>query len=174
MMSIKITPLLVSICVSLAAGCQTHSEEASTDDKAGVEYSTTKPGAAVALDYTVEGEPEPGAMVIVHLEVTSANAAEAVQLSLNTDASLQLSLEEASVQFQDVPAGIVQTHQVTVTPQRSGRLFINAIVIVERAGTQSARTFTVPLQVGPTVVQKGAVAADENGERIISLPAEES
>jgi len=173
-MSMKIAPLLLSMVALATAGCQTRSQESNADNKAGADYSTQKPGAAVALDYTVEGEPELGAVVTVHLEVTSADAVDALQLSLSTDDSLQLSQAESSVQFQGVPAGVVQTHQVMVTPQRSGRLFINAIVIVDHAGTQSARTFTVPVQVGPEVAEKGAVAADGNGERIISLPAEES
>lgn len=170
----KIAPLLLSIFALVTTGCQTPSEEGGSANKGAGEYSTKKPGAAVALNYSVEGEPEPGTAVVVNLEVTAANAADVLQLSLSADDSLQLSLEETNVQFQDVKAGIVQTHQVMVTPVSAGRLFINAIVTVDRAGTQSARTFTVPIQVGPEVAEKADVGADENGERIISLPAEES
>ncbi len=172
-MSTRISPLLLGFFSLAIAGCQTPTDEGGTAQGNKGDYSTIKPGAAVALDYAVQGEAELGSLVSVQIEVTSANSADMLQLSLSADESLQLNPAQATVQYEDVQPAVVQTHQLEVTPQRSGRLFINAIVTVDREGNQSARTFTVPIQVGPEVADKDATPAD-GGEQIHSLPAEES
>ena len=169
----KIIQWSILTSVGLILGCQTPSDETNAGGQAGDGYSTVKPGAAVALDYTVEGETESGTPVSVLITLTSANAASTLQLSLSSDDSLQLADDQARADFQNVQPGVINTHRIQVTPQRNGRLYLNAIVTVQSSGGRSARTFSVPIQVGPEAsAQDDPPAGDEDG--VISLPAEET
>ena len=167
-------PLLVVAWLGLVA-CQTPVNEEQADAKTDPSYSTVKPGAPVALQFDLDGDPTLGAAIAVSLAVTSASVADSLQISLTGDDGLAISPEQAAVQFNAIEPGVEQTHVVNVTPQRNGRLFINVFVTLSREGQQSVRTFAIPLQVGPEVLQEKAPGVKgEDGERIISLPAEES
>jgi hypothetical protein len=168
------TPLLVIALLGLAA-CQTPVNEEQVGAKTDAGNSTVKPGAPVALEFATDGEPTLGAAIEVTLMVTSASPADGMQISLTADEGLAISPEQTAVQFSDVEPGVAQTHVINITPQLNGRLFINVFVTLDRASQQSVRTFAVPLQVGPEAVQEKAPQVKrEDGERIISLPAEES
>lgn len=166
--------VIVIALIGLGA-CQTPvNEQGGGKSEAG--YATVKPGAPVALEYDMGSDaPTLGSPVAVQLAITCASVADTLKVSLTGDDGLEIAPQQAAVEFTQVEPGVAQNHVVNVTPQRNGRLFINVFITVDQAGRQAVRTFAIPLQVGPPANQKEAAeVADEDGERIISLPAEES
>ena len=162
---------LISALLGLVA-CQ----GAVTGDQAGVSGpSSEKPGAPVALQFDIDRDATLGADVELRLTVTSASAADSMQISLSADDGLAISPGQATVRFSGIEPGVAEVHTIKVTPQRNGRLYVNVFVTLEQAGRQSVRTFAIPVQVGPEAAQKQAPELkEEDGERIMSLPADES
>ena len=66
--------------------------------------------------------------------------------------------------------------QVTVIPQREGRLYLNVSAEIETEIGMMAKVMAIPIQVGslrPTPQVNGELITGDDGEALISMPAKE-
>ena len=77
-----------------------------------------------------------------------------------------------------VPIGdqAYSAEQVTVIPQREGRLFLNISAEIDTEIGKMSKVMAIPIQVGsvrPTPQVNGELTTGEDGEALISMPAKE-
>jgi hypothetical protein len=146
---------------------------------ADADVSAGKPTAPIAIDYTVIGAPIVGQPVSINLEVSSMLPGRAVTLNYRINDPRNLSFPQA--QAQRVALGVLgdsdrAAQQVTVVPQREGRLYLNVSAEVETEEGVLLKSIAIPIQVGaaPRELQtNGEVGEDAQGEAIVSMPADE-
>jgi len=103
----------------------------------------------------------------------------AVTLNYRINDARNLSFPQA--QAQRVALGVLgdsdrAAQQVTVVPQKEGRLYLNVSAEVETDEGTLLKSMAIPIQVGsaPRELQtNGDVGEDAEGEAIVSMPAEE-
>ncbi|MGB5722755.1 MAG: hypothetical protein WBM34_18845, partial [Woeseiaceae bacterium] len=131
-----------------------------------------KPGAPFSLSYKVIGTPIVGSPVTVNLRVTSTLGSQPVKVSYRiNDASALMFHEAQPSEVEIAPADnesfVLQ--QVTVIPQREGRLYLNVGTSVETQDGSMSSMMAIPIQVGSggrDLQEQGEVQLDENGEAI--------
>ncbi len=131
-----------------------------------------KPGAPFSVSYKVIGTPIVGSPVTVDLRVTSTLGSEPVKISYRiNDASAMMFHEAQPAEVEMAPAAnddfIAQ--QVTVIPQREGRLYLNVGASVETENGSMSSMMAIPIQVGlggRELEEHGEVQLDENGEAV--------
>ena len=149
-------------------------------DADGAALSAGKPTAPVTIHYTVIGAAVVGQPVSVNLQVSSSEPDEAVTLEYRTsDTSAMLFPESQAQRIDLAPASDngPRVQQVTVIPQREGRLFLIVSAAVETANGTLFRSLAIPIQVGagasPPEVN-GELQEMPDGETVISMPASET
>jgi hypothetical protein len=146
----------------------------------GAEPSPGKPSAPVRIDYTVVGNPIVGQPVSINLEVSSPMRDRPVTLHYRINDARDLTFPQAQAQSVSLAAfGDAEraTRQVTVVPQREGRLYLNVSAEVETEGGTLLKSMAIPIQVGSAPRQQqtnGELKPDADGEPVISMPAEEN
>ena len=140
--------------------------------------SPGKPGAPVTIDYDVIGVPMVGHPVNVDIAVSSTRGDAPVKLRWHV-------LDTGSLAFPETQAREVslrvnprqaETRQVTIVPQRQGRLYLNVTAEVETPDGAMLKTIAIPIQVGSAPGEPeaaGEVKQDADGEAVMSLPADE-
>jgi hypothetical protein len=149
------------------------------DATADAAASPGKPTAPIAIDYQIIGTPIVGNPVSIDVNVSSTRGDVPIKLSYRIVDADSLSFAEA--QPQEVALGRVSerqpaVRQVTVIPQREGRLYLNVTAEIETPDGALIKSMAIPIQVGsgPGKREKnGEVTVDADGEAIISLPADE-
>ncbi|HEX2139118.1 MAG TPA: hypothetical protein VHG33_05340 [Woeseiaceae bacterium] len=177
--------------VAFAAGCKNAADESREPDAeaAGVEKTSAaapgeaspgKPSAPVDIDYDIVGVPIVGHPVNIDLAVSSTQGDAPVKLTWHVLDTGSLSFPESQLREVSlrVNARQAQTRQVTVVPQREGRLYLNVTAEVETADGAMLKSMAIPIQVGSAPGQQqqeqnGEVKQDSDGETIVSLPADE-
>jgi hypothetical protein len=134
-----------------------------------------KPGANVDLKYDILSKPEPGVPSEVKLAIVNGVSADRLTYKISGMDGLTLAgTLEGSV---DKPTkGQIIDHTFSLLPDKSGIYYATVTVMVENAGSQMGRTFSVPLLVGDVqATQKPAVAPqkDAKGQAIQPMKAEE-
>ena len=139
--------------------------------------SPGKPGAPVVIDYDIIGVPIVGHPVNIDLAVSSTRGDAPVRLSWHVLDSGSLSFPESQVRevAMRVTPRQVETRQVTVVPQREGRLYLNVTAEVETPDGAMLKSIAIPIQVGdapgePTPA--GELKEDAEGDAVMSLPAD--
>lgn len=140
--------------------------------------SPGKPSAPVAIDYDVIGVPIVGHPVNVDIAVSSTQGEAPVKLSWHVLDTGSLSFPES--QAREVSLRVNQrraeTRQVTIVPQREGRLYLNVTAEVDTPDGAMLKTMAIPIQVGGAPGEPeaaGEVKEDAEGEAVMSLPADE-
>lgn len=190
---------LLLIAVFLAvAGCRGADNEPADDHPAGeapvadeapakpspetaadAQASPGKPTAPISIDYEIIGTPVVGNPLSIDVNVSSTRGDVPIRLRYSILDADSLSFPEA--QPEEVALGRVSerqpaVRQVTVIPQREGRLYLNVTAEIETADGALIKSMAIPIQVGsgPGEREKnGEVTVDADGEAIISLPADE-
>ena len=142
--------------------------------------SPGKPTAPVSIEYDVIGNAVVGQPVGINLRIVSRGKAQPVTLHYRVNDSSAMLFPESQAQRIDMPAGAgngPRQQQVTVIPQREGRLFLNVSAEVETDNGTMFRSLAIPIQVGagsanPAV--NGNLKETAEGEQVISMPASES
>jgi len=139
------------------------------------EYAGTtvaNPASPFRISYRIVGTPIVGSPVTVDLRVASLLGSRPVQLEFRiNDASSMMMAESqpASVRLEPAANETAFRQQVTVIPQREGRLYLNVSASFETEdGTMSTVT-AIPIQVGSgtrKLQEHGEVQLDENGEAV--------
>ena len=137
-----------------------------------------KPGAPFGVSYKIIGTPIIGSPVTIDLLVTSTLGSEPVTVSYRiNDASAMMFHEAQPAQVRLAPVaeeGFIK-QQVTVVPQREGRLYLNVGASVETESGSMSSMMAIPIQVGSggrKLEQNGEVQLDEDGEAVRVLTPE--
>ena len=141
--------------------------------------ATAKPSGPVIISYRIIGSPIVGQPVAIELEFASTIGPQPMNISYRVNDATALQLPEtqlASVSmapFEDDERG---SQQVTVIPLREGRLYLNVAASIDGENGSVSSVTAIPIQVGGALREtqvNGEPGLDENGEAIISLPAQE-
>ncbi len=148
--------------------------------KPSAEYDGTvaKPGSPYSMSYKIIGTPIVGSPLIINLRITSALSARAVTISYRiNDASTMMLAESqpASVLLEPAANEDSFTQQVTVIPQRDGRLYLNVSASFETENGTMSTVMAIPIQVGTggrELQEHGVVELDEDGEAVRVLTSD--
>ncbi len=161
---------------STGAATTVHSKPAASADKAS--KSPGKPSAPINIDYEIMGMPVVGIPLSINVKISSGlDQPIRVNYRINDTTSLMFS-DAQSETVSLVPVGdeAYSAEQVTVIPQREGRLFLNVSAEIETDNGMMARVMAIPIQVGshrPAPRVNGELITGEDGEALISMPAKE-
>lgn len=140
--------------------------------------SPGKPSAPITIDYEIMGKPVIGIPLAINVKISSAlDQPIRVNYRINDSTSLMFTNAQSRT-VSLVPEGddAYSVEQVTVIPQREGRLFLNVSAEVETDVGTMAKVMAIPIQVGsrrPMPQASGELTGDEDGEAVISMPAKE-
>lgn len=140
--------------------------------------SPGKPSAPIDIDYEIMGTPIVGMPLSINVKVSSRLAQPiTVNYRINDATSLMFPAAQAKT-LSLVPAGdeAFPAEQVTVIPQREGRLYLNVSAEIETEIGMMAKVMAIPIQVGnlrPAPQLNGELTTGEDDEALISMPAKE-
>ena len=161
-----------------STGPRTFAEGALSSSDA--EASAGKPSAPISISYTVIGTPVVGQPVNINLEVSSSLGSRPVTLNYRINDARNLAFPQAQPQRVALAAPAEAgraAQQVTVIPQREGRLYLNVSAEVETEEGMMMKSMAIPIQVGRAPRQEepnGELREGADGETVISMPAEET
>lgn len=138
--------------------------------------SPGKPGAAVDLKYEFGTKPEVGTPAEVTLAIVPSAPAERMDIKITGMEGLTLA-GELDKSVPSPKRGELYEHRFSLLPNQAGMYYASVTVTTETAGSQMARTFSIPLAVGDVnSMQKAQVPppTDATGKPIESMKAEES
>ena len=147
------------------------------DEKHNVTVTPTGP---VKISYRIIGTPVVGQPVTIDLQVQSNVGDLPIKLNYSTNDSTAMAFPES--QLQSVALDFIDderesSQQVTITPMREGRLFLNVAAEMQTENGSLQTVTAIPIQVGAApreLQQNGVVTTDEDGELIREMPASEN
>ena len=148
--------------------------------KPSVDYDGTvaKPGAPYSISYKIIGTPIVGSPLTINLRVVSALGPRAVNITYRiNDASAMVLAESqpASVRMEPAANEGSFTQQVTVIPQRDGRLYLNVSASFDTEDGTMSTVMAIPIQVGTgtrELQEHGVVELDEKDEAVRVLSSD--
>ena len=186
------SPLLLILCGLALAACQGDGGDPASSEadaaagtvhskpKSAVEPRTAggKPSAPINLNYEIMGTPVVGLPLSINLKISSSlDRPIRVNYRINDTTSLMFSdVQAETVSLVPIGDEAFSAEQVTVIPQREGRLFLNVSAEIDTEIGRMAKVMAIPIQVGsmrPTPQVNGELTTDEQGEALISMPAQE-
>jgi hypothetical protein len=181
--------LILTICGIATASCQgdaegeagtagtaVHSKPEGSDDEARNLSGTS--ATAIAIDYEIMGLPVVGIPLSINVRVSSATE-EPITVNYRIADPTSLVFSDAQAERVSlVPVGdnAFSAEQVTVIPQREGRLFLNVSADVESEYGRKSKVLAIPIQVGaqrPAPVSTGELTTGTAGEAPIPETGEE-
>ena len=153
-----------------------------TAAKPGPAPASTSPGkitAPISFDYSIIGNPIVGQAVRINLQISSPLNDRTITVQYRVDEAGSLTFPETQVQriaLLPLADATLRSQQVTVVPQREGRLYLVVSAEVDTDSGTMIRSMSIPIQVGraprvPTV--NGELVEGPDGEVGISMPAQE-
>lgn len=127
----------------------------------------------INIDYQIMGMPVVGIPLSINLKIRSASEQPIrVKFRINDLTSLEFS-DAQSETVSVIPTGDEEysEEQVTVIPQREGRLFLNVAAEIETDVGMTATVMAIPIPVGRG--RSGRLTAGDAGDTPISTPVEE-
>ncbi len=148
--------------------------------KPGAEYDGTvaKPGSPFSISYKIIGAPIVGSPLTINLRVAYALGARSVTISYRiNDASAMVLAESQPASVLMEPAANEESfaQQVTVIPQRDGRLYLNVSASFELENGTMSTVMAIPIQVGTgtrELQEHGVVELDEDDEAVRVLTSD--
>lgn len=172
--------ILPALLLAAACGGNTGDEPAApplaTDRSGGLSDGSAAP---ISLGYNVLGNPIVGQPVGISLEIHTAIEGEqiTVHYRINDTSAMQFPESQvSSVTFRATRTDEPQIEQVTVVPQREGRLFFNVSAEIERPEGSVFKSIAIPIQVAaaPSPAEVNGQSVERpDGEAVISGPAEQ-
>lgn len=161
--------LVLALALCLLAGCGRPGASASTNDNAANTsadeaaatsdadlVSAVNPGGPdkpLTVKFRVEARPVVGMPVKILLVLTPADQSSIDHIHASLTAGEGLLMQSpTSFDLSDLKAGTPQNHEVTVVPQQTGVLDLNATLLLQTDKVTEARTYSIPL-----------IAADNSG-----------
>ena len=182
---------VLGLVIASLSACQGGSDDSATTASAGTAVHSKPEQAAeeirrspgnsptpITIDYEIMALPVVGIPLSINVKVTS-ELDEPITVNYRINDSTSLMFTEAqSERVSLVPVGEqgFSAEQVTVIPQREGRLFLNVSAEIETEMGMLAKVMAIPIQVGslraaPQSIGRPSSAAA--GEAPVSVPAKE-
>lgn len=138
-----------------------------------------KPGAPIEFKYELAETPQVGQPLVIDFGLVPQAASPTVHLMVATSGALTLGQSNAPAVLRNVKPGSEYWHRLVVTPQENGVFSVNLIATVGEGEQTLARTFSIPVVVGPAAMQsekarKLNVEVDSTGQAIEVMPGQES
>jgi hypothetical protein len=152
--------------------------EVSFKPQSDFDGTVSKPGSPFSVSYKVVGTPIVGSPVTVDLRVTSTLGPEPVTITYRITDETAMMFHEAqpsTVKVSPAANEKLVAQQVTIVPQREGRVYLNVGASVETDDGSMSSVIAIPIQVGKggrVLEENGEVQVDENGEAIKVLKTE--
>jgi len=176
LLAVPITALMLVACGNGSEATVTADAKQARETKAiapKVEREADgKPGAPFTVTYDVVGTPIVGSPVTVNLKVSTTLGSKPVTVSYRINDASAMAFHDAQPSKVEVsPASnedfVMQ--QVTIIPQREGRLYLNVATSVETDEGSRSSIVAIPIQVGEgsrILDEQGEVEIDEDGEAV--------
>ncbi len=167
---------LAGLLFACQGGPASETEPLATVPGSNVFESRGKPETVpVNLKYRLLETPRVGQTFDIELTVVSSVDTPSLGFDVAPDDGLAVDTASATYTVSGKPANSPETTVVSVTPTREGRfhLHVSANVMVE--GRILTRAVPIAIQVGRGTLaleQMGEIRMDEDGNRVVSLPAE--
>lgn len=179
LLAVPITALMLVACGNGSEATVTADAKQARDTKAiapklerEADGTLGKPGAPFTVTYDVVGTPIVGSPVTVNLKVSTTLGSKPVTVSYRINDASAMAFHDAQPSKVEVsPASnedfVMQ--QVTIIPQREGRLYLNVATSVETEEGSRSSIVAIPIQVGEgsrILDEQGEVEIDEEGEAV--------
>ena len=159
----------------------TQQPAAAVSEKQAPASSPGKPSAPINFRYEVLGTPIVGQPVSINIFVSSSVVDAPITLLYRvTDASSMVFPESQALRAEftmEAPGDEPRSQQITVVPQREGRLYLNVSAEIATADGTMLKSTSIPIQVGsapPELETNGELVETPEGETVISMPANQS
>jgi hypothetical protein len=198
-MNIKTTATTILILSAALYGCGSDDEAAKATqavtpvvreakpvdptEKMARAVASGKTGAAVELKYDVLSKPEPGKPIEIDLAFIPSTVADTLVVNVTATPGLEVVANETA-NFGLLKIGEVAHHKITVRAERADVVYLTVVVTLNAVGVNSVRTFAIPLIVSDpnapdapasaSVVTQAQMKTDATGQKIQSMPAQES
>jgi hypothetical protein len=139
--------------------------------------SPGKPLPPIEFKYEFLGEPAVGQPLEIRVTSTIEAELDALNVTLSGSERMQVPAAIARFRMARTAAGAPMTRTISVTPLASGTIYLDVLLQADIDGRQQSRAVTIPIRVGAPSRQsesEGTVSTDADGQRIISLPAEDN
>jgi hypothetical protein len=188
------TATLVSLLGIVASGCERNDTRVDVPPTMLAEVAPTKHATAptaldetaptspgkplppIDVEYAIVGVPTVGQPLEIELRTRAPAALAAMNLALRGSERLQVPAEIAQLRLAFSAANERRIETIRITPLTPGRHYLSILAEADIGGRRQARSVTIPIDVGGAAVavpRTGTVSVDTNGERIISLPAQQ-
>ncbi len=183
--SIRLALATAILVVTGACADRISSEQspvASTADSAASQMTqgavSSKTTAPIEMQYEIQGSPTIGEPLTIDVYLTPTVAATEMRARFDAGEGLELVRPSDSILMSPPKAGTVQVHTVTVVPWQEGRFYVGVVASIKVGGVEQSRAFSIPVQVAASVGRvlgesNGRLMQDEEGNPIVSLPAED-
>jgi len=141
--------------------------------------SPGKISAPININYSIMGNPIVGMPVGINIEVSSPINDREILVHYRVNEYGSLTFPETqveSVSLLPLADAVLRSQQVTVVPQREGRLYLVVSAEIETDGGTMIKSMSIPIQVGRApreATLNGNLVEDADGEAGISMPATE-
>ena len=135
-------------------------------------------GSKTKLAIRIGSRRRIGIWVAVNVEFSAAGGEGPVQIQYSIADSSAVAFQQGQVERLEIrDRSDIKRQQLTVIPQREGRVYVNVSAEVETENGTMIKSMAIPIQVGnapnrPTT--NGEVVEGPDGEQVISLPASEN
>jgi hypothetical protein len=169
-----------AVLLLACAGLAIAQEDAilSAEEKAAASVDApVSPGGPVRIKHELVSTPVVGQPLLIDLSFESRGDPRPMRVDYRINDSTALQFPEQQVQTATVTPDAstrTSTQQVTVIPQREGRLYLNVSVGVESELGSSSTVMAIPIQVGEgprSFESNGTLTTDTDGDAVRSLPA---
>ncbi len=144
----------------------------------GFDGTVGKPGAPFRVSYDVVGTAIVGSPVTVNIRVSTTLGSKPVTVSYRINDASAMAFHDAQPSRVEVSPAANEdfvTQQVTIIPQREGRLYLNVATSVETEEGSRSSVVAIPIQVGTggrILDEQGEVEIDEQGEAVRVLTSD--
>jgi hypothetical protein len=169
--------------LAACSGSSDAPQSATVEKPAVVTRDVTSPGAPSApinFSYVVQGTPIVGQPVSVDITISTSVDDAPIRLFYRVNDATSMLFPESqarSAEVVEMPGNKPRMQQITVIPQREGRLYLNVSAEIDTDRGTLLKTTSIPIQVGsapPEMESNGELVETAEGETVISLPASQS
>jgi hypothetical protein len=176
-------PMLLPVAALLLAACGAEdgadagASLTAADKTEIVSDAPVSPGGPVRISHRVVGTPVVGQPLLIDLNFESRGNAAPMTVDYRINDTTALVFSEQQVRRATITpesGSLASTQQVTVIPQREGRLYLNVSVGIESEMGPSSTVMAIPIQVGEgarSFQQNGTLTTDADGNPVRRLPA---
>ena len=173
---LPVAALLLAAC-GADKGTESGASLTAADKREIASDAPVSPGGPVRISHKVVGTPIVGQPLLIDLNFESRGNAAPMTVDYRINDTTALTFPEQQVRSATITpesGALAATQQVTVIPQREGRLYLNVSVAIESEMGPSATVMAIPIQVGDgprAFEQNGTLTTDADGNPVRRLPA---